>query len=347
MRNNRYILILIPAFIACLTGVHQDSESIASGNFRLQHVNEYDLPDDLVANDYIFSVNDWNRDIALYSYGNKTIYLIKTDGYEVGKELVTRIIEGFHFENPTDLKFDTQGNLWVADPVRNDISIWSPSFELKSIQVNHDRTASKVSLSRDFTAIAFSEYYKELGFLIIKSRNSNKIHEVGRLPQEMKISSIFLDGTLVSDSSSVFFGNLNSGLITCYDSSGKLVYTIPTVQHVPLADIDQDSITVEMPDNIQMDISFSKISASSDNAIVDMDVSSSYLIVLFAGNSKSVGEFIDIYLKSNGHYLGSIILSDFTTEYFTGLEVVGNDLFFQSTTYQGSRKIQEFRLYAN
>ncbi len=310
--------------------------------FKLELVREIMMANDTWFDNYIFAVNDRTSDIAVYSYSAGSVGLVGDGGRE-GELAVRRTYEGASdgLGNPTDITFDPEGNIWLADPTLKTVTVYSPGLDL----VRRDRFGSpgveELSVSPDFHVLQFERSVPDGALLKVIDRSGRRETSFGRLPAEMTESMILIHHSVVSDEKFIYTGSTHSGVIAKYDRRGRLAYSIPTVEPVETAKVDRREIPIL--EGI-LSISLEKVRDTSRRAVIDMDVNDSLLLVLFSGGGGLAGRLLDIYEKETGIYRDTIDLAAVSDDYFLGLEVVGNRVYLQLEDRRGTGYIREYKL---
>lgn len=318
--------------------------ALAGGrSFHLELVREISMAGEAWFDNYIFAVDDRTANIAVYSYSAGSVGLIADEEREGGVLAAARPYKGASdgLGNPTDLTFDPEGNIWLADPLLNTVTVYGPGLEL----VRSDRVGptgvEELSVSPDFYVTQFERSGPDGGLLKVVDRDGGRETSFGRLPPEMTESMILISNTVVSDEEFIYCGNSNSGVIAKYDRRGRLAYSIPTVERVETAKVDRREISIL--EGI-LSISLEKVRDTSRRAVIDMDINGSLLLVLFSGSGGRMGRMLDIYEKETGNYMDTIDLGAVSDDLYDGLEISGNRVYLQVEDRRGNGYIREYKL---
>lgn len=315
-------------------------------SFQLELLNELNFKDNEHFQNITFSVNKLNREIGIYSYNAKAVFFIKDIFLSSKPYESAKLINSLNFENPTDIKFDFEGNIWIADPTLETISIISPKSGLLRIDQYRGNGVSKFTISKNFYVLKFADYSEEKGLMRVINQGNNEEIYFGRLPTEYLRSGLLYDYTLASDDNSIYTGNLNSGLITKYDTKGRLMYSISTVEAINSVQVDSQVVEGKFG---LLDGSFrfvaNRINKESRRAIVDMDINEGLLFILFDGNKNMGGNFIDIYDKNTGNYVASIEPPKRGDEVYREIEILDSHIFLHSSDKNSNNYIREYKLH--
>lgn len=339
----------LPAFFRCFKialNILALAGALAGGRtFKLELVREIVMANDAWFENYLFAVNDRTSDIAVYSYGAGSIGLVGGGGRE-GELSARRTYEGYSdgLGNPTDITFDPEGNVWLADPILNTVTVYSPGLELLRRDRFRSPGVEELSVSPDFHVLQFERSGPDGGLLKVIDRTAGRREtSFGRLPPEMTEPMILISHTVVSDEEFVYTGNSHSGVIAKYDRRGRLAYSIPTVEPVETAEVDRREISIL--EGI-LSISLEKVRDTSRRAVIDMDINDSLLLVLFSGSGGRAGRLLDIYEKETGIYRDTIDLAAVSDDFYYGMEVAGDRVYLQLEDHRGTGYIREYKLTA-
>lgn len=337
-------IIHLILFISFLSGFLTDDSEGRVFDFSLKLKSEINLSSNNIFRPGLISVNDSNGDLVIYSYASHTIKYKRSASdkfieFGEGKGGGPR-----EFQNPTDVTFDPQGNFWLADPHQARISIWSPDSGLIRT-FNHESTLSeRITVASEFYALKLQSYSSRSGLLKLISRETDEVIRFGLMPDEMEESNLLMDAELASDESSVYLGMYYSGMLNRYDTKGNLLYSISTIEEVETTELEKGTLDqIEGHPEIS-DVRYKKIPDESIKAVVDLDVNDSLLIVLFAGNNRGVGHFLDIYDKENGKYRDSVDLREFKEDTFLELDVVNNLIYLRLVDENGDYLLKAYEL---
>lgn len=340
MSINKPIVALITLLIWSTDPVHTGTVDRIS-NYSLVPINEINLTDLDIYRPNLFSVDDNSGNIAIYSYADHRVHFIPNGSLTV-REYGNGLGGGpEEFRNPTDIDFDESGNFWVSDPHQARISMWSPDSGLTGT-INYEYSVpEKLAISDNFYVIKDQVYSPIHGLLRLFERNSNEQNRFAKLPDELTESALLMDSMISADSERVYITMLNAGIIYCYDRNGTLMYERSTIDPIEIANLELAELKgIAGYSNLKVQ----KLSQESLRAVLDHDINSSQLLLLFDGTSKGIGHFIDIHDKFTGLYNGSIMLEEVTERYVLGIEVADNNIFLQTLDKSHNYRIEQYEL---
>lgn len=343
---NPLTILHVSLLISLFSGPTHNGPEDRDFIFSLRLDSELNLSSYTIFRPDLFSVNDRNGDLVIYSYASHTIKYKRSQSDKFIEFGEGRGGGPREFRNPTDITFDPQGNFWLVDPHQARISVWSPDSGLIKT-FNHESTLSeRITVSSEFYALKLQSYSSRTGLLKLISRQTDEVISFGLMPDEMTESGLLMDSWLASDKNSVYLGTYYSGMLNRYDTKGNLIYSIPTIEEVETAVLEHGTLDqIEGHPEIS-DVRYEKIPDESIKAVVDLDVNNSLLIVLFAGNNRGVGHFLDIYDKENGQYRGSVDLRIYEDDAMLDLEVVDEYIYLKIVDKNDNYLIRRYELFA-
>src|SRR5699024_1948847 len=187
----------------------------------------------------LFSV--YKGSIAIFDYGSYSLI-----NYKGGKFNI--IAEGIgggpqEFRNPTDLKTNENGNIWVADPEQARISIWNQNGKLlKTFNHGHSLPIGVAPFKDKY--IVKNLKYSSKNVFQIYSFSEGLINSFGGLRDSLMSSKFLTGGEIWVDESGYFFTPLYAGYIYKFDLRGNKIYSIKTIQPISVAKVESKEVEI-------------------------------------------------------------------------------------------------------
>lgn len=237
--------------------------------------------------------------LAIYDYGYHQVFLFDiNDNYSV-RTLGDGPGRGpREFINPTDLAFDEEGNLWVADPKLARISGYTPGDKLIK-NLNPDKVLPFRIVARKSDLIILAGSSASGGTIFQYDFEGRHMRTFERSSTKNQANSLLTSGDLAVSSGNVYYALSNVGIIRKYDADMNLVYSRGTIEPVEPARVE----SIDLP--ILGDAVGHRIAEDSKIASLDVAATEDYLYVLFSGTKYGAYFLLDVYNPLNGNYLFS------------------------------------------
>lgn len=240
--------------------------------------------------------------IALYDYATSNGYYLPQNNYSSpvaigdGKGGGPR-----EFVNPTDIAFDNEGNIWIADPRQGRISIWDRDGDLLRTINPAPRQPHRIALSAN-RCIIFGSGTDHTLFKITDI-DGNKIDTIESIGSDMSGWIFTYEGYLTSYRRGFVYTGLWYGIIRKYTEDGELVYSRGTID--PVGPAEPEHRTIE---------GTRVVMAPRDAAIATLSntIANDMLYLLSIDNNDRKTRMIDVYDLAAGDYRYSIPLPERT-----------------------------------
>lgn len=213
------------------------------------------------------------------------------------------------FRNPTGLATDNKGNIWVADPEQARVSIWNSRGELLDTFNHNNSIPEGIAVYEDYYMLRVREFSSNSVFNIF-DENQTRIGSFGGIQDSLTASRFLVSGSIHADESGFYYAPEYAGYLYKFDSGGNKIFDRQTVEPMPIGEIS--NTTEEIPG-----IGTARVKRPPSDefrATLDIATDEKFLYVLFAGNEDGIGQFIDIYDKTDGTYHSSIKLDITATD---------------------------------
>lgn len=210
------------------------------------------------------------------------------------------------FGKPFDLKFDDEGNIWLADVGNFKIQKWSPQGKLliefkapkyvRPSKIDYDESRKEI--------IVLSEQYTPNGVLYIFNENGDLKNAFQKPKKNETRSVLYFESEIVSIDEGFIIAGAVKPFFRYYKNNGDLVYSKGIVGYQNPEKIlsREGRVTSRSKDLIR--------------AVVDLQYSNG---VIYAGISNKKNDrwirFLDKYKPENGEYMASLKLN-LPTKYF-------------------------------
>lgn len=237
------------------------------------------------------------RYLALYDYGHHQVFLFDTrEGYSL-RTLGDGSGKGpREFINPTDLAFDGEETLWIADPKLARITGFTAEDELTSNLHLEDVLPFRIAV-RESDLIVLAATSTSEGYFFQFDLNGNFIRSIEHLSENTQLNSLLTEGDISASYDEIYYTLRHAGIIRKYDADLNLVYTRGTIDPVEPAQVE----TVPLP--ILGDAVGHRIAEDSRVAALDIAATEEYLYVLFSGAEYAAYFYLDVYDLQSGDYL--------------------------------------------
>lgn len=205
------------------------------------------------------------------------------------------------FINPTDLKFDEKGNVWLIDPSQARLTIWSSNGDILKTVTPKPVIPERLAISQTSYGILSNSYRSE-GLLYLFDRSTDQSFGFQQIDDSELRDDIFAtSGFLSMNEERLVFAGFNIGFIRTYDEKGELITARKTIRDPGYqkanVTVDGNETTWTRPDKMTY-------------ATMALEVDDKYIYSLYLGKSKGWCRVIDVYLVSNGDYSHSIKLTN-------------------------------------
>lgn len=240
--------------------------------------------------------------IALYDYAIFNGYFFPPDNYSSPVSIGDGKGGGpREFVNPTDIAFDTEGNIWIADPQQGRISIWSRTGDLLRTINPAPRQPHRIALTGN-RCIIFGSGTDHTLFKITDI-DGNKIDTIESIGSDILGWIFTYEGYLTSHRRGFVYTGLWYGIIRKYTEDGELLYSRGTIDPVGPAKPEHRTIegtrVVMAPRDAPM-------------ATLSSYIANEKLYLLSPDNNDNNIRMIDVYELSTGDYRYSIPLPERT-----------------------------------
>lgn len=240
---------------------------------------------------------DQNRYLALYDYGHHQVFLfdswnnyaISTIGDGAGKG-------PREFINPTDLTFDTNGILWIADPKLARISSFYTDDKLISI-FNPEKVSPFRMVARNTDLIILASSSTIGGIFFQYDYDGRFVRTFEQSTTTSIANSLLSEGNIAASQDEIYYSLRHAGIIRKYDANLNLAYSRSTIDPVEPAQVE----TVALP--ILGDAVGHRVVKDSRVAALDIAATEEHLYVLFSGTEYAAYFYLDVYDLQSGDYL--------------------------------------------
>jgi 6-bladed beta-propeller len=194
--------------------------------------------------------------------------------------------------NPTDFSIDSKGNVWVADPINNEVVVYNNNGNALNT-FKPFKSPYRVMPFSDSGYVMISNFSSDLFHIYIGDKEQKSF---GNIISDQVRNSIILDGTISSDSeNNIFYSSNRGGLLLSYNIEGKLNFATTLINKVPIL-----AETESKNGFMRITSKWTALNISTDNGkIYVLDVMGSKVLHC---------SIIDVYNAGYGHYINSIKL---------------------------------------
>lgn len=205
------------------------------------------------------------------------------------------------FRNPYDLKFDSNGNIWLTDIDAGRISQWSADGELLQTfppSKKYVRPA-RLAVCEDSTLFVLSDQYVKDGIYHHFNFNGTLLKSFKKIDGKFLRFPTYTDGEVDCSNGALYHAGIYKEYVRKYNTSGELEYSRSVIDFEP----NPQQMIKEEKEGL-----FSKWYSRIEEvkrASGDVVISGDNLYVGFSGKKDGWLYYIDMYDKDNGEYLKS------------------------------------------
>lgn len=202
------------------------------------------------------------------------------------------------FINPFDLKFDSGGNIWLADVEKMEIQKWSPSGDFQfSFQIDKYARPAKLAVSDSGYIYILSEQYTPNGVIYMYDTAGEKLLSFQKPENRDYRSVLYFEGELQVYNEDLIMSGRVKPFLRRYSKDGNLQYSKGIINFKNVSNI------------LVKEKRWRSRNKELIRATVDLQVFNN---IIYAGISNRVDRWIriiDMY-SGNGNYISSIRLSN-------------------------------------
>lgn len=272
--------------------------------------------------------------IALFDYATHTGYFLHPGDHE----LPVQIGDGKgggprEFVNPTDIAFDSDGNIWIADTRQGRISVWDRYGNLLQTINPAPRRPHRITITKN-RCIIFGMGSDHSVFKIMDTRG-NKIKNIENIGSDAMGWVMKYEGSLTSESDAFIYTGVWYGIIRKYNEGGELVYSRGTIEPVGPAELEYRNVDGTRGVLAPRDVPIATLSST---------IANDNLYLLSIDNKDRKTRMIDVYELATGDYRYSIPVPGRTRsigvagDIFYSLEEQDEEPFYVISVYRFKNK---------
>lgn len=224
----------------------------------------------------------------------------------------------------------TSTNIGLVDENGLKVAIWDHKGNLKNEYVLEKIRPDRITFYNNDSPVVFSTLGSEYVFNILDSGGDLK-KGFNNLKDNNVANSLKITGKIKVYEDHIYFAGYSESILKKYDLEGNLIYSKSTIDDWPS---DANYISFESGEN-QVG---ARYSPGALYAFFNFDVWDEYLVTIPHHNGDTDYKYLDIYIRENGDYLGTL-----TTDGYAFDVVVDDHFIFTRESEGGVMKLKKYK----